>query len=203
MPQTAGPTPPWAPPGWQPKRAPDEGDGQRRPQPTQTSGDTGGQAWNPSGYWPDPYQDRFSQSFRPHEFVGALMQSPEAKRYGDVEGLARSKGVQSARAGESSMIDDAEQTAASQGLGRGYADQAGEDIRQKTTEAVTDTVMTSALEGRSRQYQQAAQLAASLVESNKARFTAYLNRQAQQSAEHASIIGGLLQGIGGIVGGLL
>jgi hypothetical protein len=156
--------------------------------------------WNPSGYWPDPYEGRFRKDFRPHEFVGALMATPAAKRYGDVESLARSKGIQSVRGGEQAQIDETEQTAASQGLGRGYANQAKQNIRQQGSMAATEVVMGAALESRSRQYQQAALLAASLTEANKARFTAYLNKKAQESSESSSIIGGILGAVGDIAG---
>jgi hypothetical protein len=161
-------------------------------------------AWNPSGYWPDPMKGPgFRKNFEPHKFIGTLMQSPEAQRYADVEGLARSKGVQSVRGGEQAQIDETEQAAASQGLGRGYAQQSKQNIRQQGTMAATEMVMGAALESRSRQYQQAAQLAASLIESNKSRFTAYLNKKAQESAESAAITGGLIEAGGNILSSVL
>jgi hypothetical protein len=160
-------------------------------------------AWNPSGYWPDPYDSRFKKSFRPHEFIGSLVNSQAGQDYGNPEGTAETIGVQGERAGEQATTEEATQESASQGLGRGYAAQQKSDIHQQTNARVSETMLGAHLEGQTRRWQQAALIANSLLEANKARFTAYLNKQAANSAESSALIGALGTIGGGLIGGIL
>jgi hypothetical protein len=161
-------------------------------------------AWNPSGYWPDPMQGPgFRKDFQPHKFIGALVNSQAGQEYGDVEGTAESIGVQGAREGEQSATEEATQESASQGLGRGYAAQQKSNIHQEANARVSETMLGAHLEGQSRRWQQAALIANSLLEANKARFTRYLNKQAADSAESSALIGALGTIGGGIIGGVL
>lgn len=159
--------------------------------------------WNPSGYWPDPMDARFKKSFRPHEFIGALVNSQAGQEYGDVEGPTRALGVQGIRSGERRNIDKTKQEAASQGLGRGFATQAGSDIRQQGSLDVAEMTLGAHLEGRSRRFQLATVMAQSLLEANKARFSKYLQDRARESAEDASFLGGALGALGDIGGALI
>lgn len=159
--------------------------------------------WNPSGYWPDPMDPRFKKSFRPHEFIGALVNSQAGQDYADVEGPARALGTQSIRAGEQRNIDRTQQEAANQGLGRGFATQAGADIRQQGSLDVAEMTLGAHLEGKSRRFQLATIMAQSLLEANKARFAKYLQDRAQESAEDSSFLGGILGATGQIGGALI
>ena len=103
------------------------------------------------------------------------------------------------RAGEADTITRSRQSAANQGLGRGYAQQAETDIRQQGTLAVTDQILAARDEENSRRYQQIAMLTESLVNANKVRFSAYLQKKAQKAARSASIFGA----IGNIAGSVL
>ncbi len=168
---------------------------------------TGPPQWNPTGYWPDPYAERFRKNFRPHEFIGALNASPEAQAYGNPEELASTVGAQSVREGEQAVTEESTQEAANQGLGRGYAQQQKTNIRQQGNQQISDNILGAHLEGQSRRYQQAAMLAASLMEANKSRFTSYLNKKAQESAADSDLLGfvgdflgGALEAIPGIGG---
>lgn len=191
------PSPLSAPPGTTPRQQPAEGGRQPRAGAGQQQQPDNPTAWNPSGYWPDPYQPRFNTEFRPHEFIGALVNSKPAQDYENPEQTQEAIGTQSIRAGEKNQIDESNQEAANQGLGRGYADQEATDIRQKGSEQVAEQTMGAHLEGASRRFQVATLMAQSLLEANKARFTAYLNSKAQSSAQSSSILGAIGQILGG------
>jgi len=160
--------------------------------------------WNPSGYWPDPMQGPgFRKDFQPHKFIGSLVNSQAGQDYADVEGTAETYGVQGIREGEGSATEEAQQDAASQGLGRGFANQQKTNIRQQSNAAVADTMLAAHMEGKARRWQQAAMIANSLLEANKARYVSYLNKQAASAAESSALIGALGTIGGGLIGGIL
>jgi len=167
-------------------------------------GGVGDTSWNPSGYWPDPLSGPgFRKNFEPHKFIGSLINSQAGQDYADVEGTAETIGAQGIREGEQTATEESTQEAASQGLGRGFAAQQKSNIRQQSNAEVADTMLAAHMEGKARRWQQAALLANSLLEANKARYVAYLNKQAASAAESSALIGALGTIGGGLIGGIL
>lgn len=180
---------------------------EQAPPPTTYRGETFGDFPNPYGYQEDEF---FKKNFAPHAFVESLVNGKAGQDYANVGGLASTLGVQAARGGEANAITEARQTAANQGLGRGFAAQQESDIRQQGTMNVTDQLMGAALEERSRRFQLQSMLASSLIESNKSRYLNYLQKKASKAASSASALGflgslggGLLSAGGAIAGGLI
>ncbi len=165
-------------------------------------------SWNPQGRYTDPLGYKVPQKrFAPHLFMRQLTDSPEARDYMDVEGAARTSGVQGIRGGEAAATDEARQEAANQGLGRGFAAQQQTDIRQQGTMGVSDMMVQANLEGRSRRFEMASQMTQSLIEAHKYKAYYYLARKTMKAGAKAGRlsflgdIGGALLGAGGSIAG--
>lgn len=157
--------------------------------------------WNPQGTWTDPMgAGVHTKFFSPHIFMADLVNSPQARAYQDVEGTARSIGVEGARRGEAQEIERTRQTAANQGLGKGFAESQESQIRQQGTQQATDALMAAEMEGKARRFQMATIMAASLVETHKYMTAYYLQRKAMKSGEDAAQMGMLGNIIGSVIG---
>ena len=164
------------------------------------------QPWNNQQHT-DPYGPEVSGAqFQPHVFMNQFQQSPEAQDYKNIGGLAATTGVQSIRGGEAQATDEMRQSAGSQGLGRGFAQQQATDIRQQGTMGTPDTLMQANLEQRSRRLEMTQLMTQSLIEAHKYRAYYYLARKTLKYAKKAgdsSMWGGIIGGIGAIAGGAI
>lgn len=152
--------------------------------------------WDQENLWHDPAGKAFRRQYTPQFFVSDLHSSPAGQEYADVGGVAQSLGVEGVRQGEAQASDEARQSAASAGLGRGFAQQQQSDIRQRGTEAAADTTMQAELEERSRRYGMASQMAQALIETNKAFYSRYLSEQQRKWGAKA----GMLSFFGDVIG---
>lgn len=162
--------------------------------------------WNPTGYWADPRGKRYGKTFQPHQFVGQLLQTPEAQRYANVSGVATTAGVEAVRQGESRLITQARRAAAAQGLGRGFAQQMETNIRQRGTEAASEALVQAQLEERQRRFELAQMMAQALIDANKMSVARYLMKKQIKAGKHAAtmgMLGGLFEGLGSVAGAAL
>lgn len=165
-------------------------------------------AWDPNQQWTDPYNAYGKREFLPHVFISDLIRSPQGQAYQDVTGAA-TLGVEGVRAGEASNINQSRQEAASMGLGRGYAQQMGSNIRQEGTQAASQMLLQADLESRARAYEMAQMMTQALIESNKTRVANYWQEKTIKAAKDAgdsAMLGGIIEGglglVGNVVGGL-
>ena len=166
-------------------------------------------SWDPNQEWTDPYNAYAKREFMPHVFMADLMKSGAGQGYLDTTGAA-TLGVEGARAGEQNAINQGRQEAANAGLGRGYAEQMTQGIRQEGTNQASQMLLQADLEGRSRAYEMAQMMTQALMEANKTRVASYWQEKAIKAAKSAgdssmfgSILGGLVQAGGAIAGGAI
>lgn len=158
-------------------------------------------SFDPTGYYPNI--DEFGDEYRPDRIMAGFLQTPEARGYQDVGRDVQTLGVDTMRGGEGRAIRGAREDAAAQGLGRGYAGQLEADIRQKGSQEAAQAMLSGRLEEKARRFQMQSMYAQSLMEASKARYAAYLAERQIDAAEEAgdaSILGGVFQGLGAIVG---
>ena len=161
----------------------------------------------PYGDFQNPYGSKFlGKYFNPSQFVAQLMSNPATRDYTQIGDETRALGVSSARAGESQAIQEGQDTAANQGLGRAAGAQLKSNIRQQGTEAASEMVLGADMEQRARRFQIASMMTQAGIEGNKSRFASYLQKKALKAQQQAgitsmfsSIFGGALQA-GGMIG---
>lgn len=166
-------------------------------------------AFDPTGEYSDPTGGLYKRYFRPQDFVQQFARSKAARDYVGVGGVARTLSVEGIRGGERRAVQDAKQSAASQGLGRGYAGQLEADITQESSQRASQALLGAELEERARRRDLAMQVVQSLIEGNKSRMAVFWHNKARRDAKSAAqlgllgdIAGGLL-GAGGAIGGAI